>query len=84
MVMLSVLYTNARQVLQVQACKHADVSKSTGLTAWQIKCAKEHANRYSIEELEYMLYMIEKCESGIKTGTMDEDVAVPYVLTHVL
>ena len=84
MVILSVLYNNAKQVLQVQTCSSKDVSKSTGLTAWQIKCAQERINQYTEDELMYMLHLIQKCECGIKSGKIEETVAVEYILVHVL
>ena len=84
LVMLSVLYTNAKQVLQVQSCKSSDVAKSTGLTAWQIKKAREKLNRYSIGELVYMLKLIHSVEKGIKTGRMEEQYAIQYVLVNVM
>ena len=84
MVMLSVLYTNAKAVLQVQACESKDISKSTGLTGWQIKCAKEHTGNYSIGELVNILRMIQELESGIKIGKYDEQIAVDYLLVNIL
>lgn len=87
LVMLSVLYTNAKQVLQVQSCKHSDtaqIGKTTGLTAWQIKKAKEKVGRYSIGELVYMLKLIRSVEKGIKTGRMEDEYAMQYVLVNVL
>lgn len=84
LVLLSVLYTNAKQVLQVQTCTSKDMQKSTGLSAWEIKCAKERAGNYSNDELEYMLRLIHECESGIKSGRVEESVAVEYVLVHIM
>ena len=42
--LLTVLFNNAKAVLQVQDCESKDVSKSTGLTGWQIMNAKKHLN----------------------------------------
>lgn len=84
LVLLSVLYTNAKQVLQVQTCTSADIPKSTGLTAWQVKCAKERVGFYSDDELMYMLRLIQHCETSIKQGKMEEQIAVEYVLVHIM
>lgn len=84
LVMLSVLYTNARALLQVQSYHGSDLAKASGLTGWQIKNAKKHLNRYSDDELMYMLQLIRKAETGIKTGRIEEQFAVPYVLVNVL
>ena len=84
LVMLSVLYNNAKAVLQVQSCKTNDISKTTGLTGWQIKNAKSHMNRYSDAELVRMLKLIQKCESGIKTGRIEEAFVMEYLLVNIL
>lgn len=84
MVLLSVLYNNFKQVLQVQSCKSADISKSTGLTGWQIKCAKEHLNNYSNGEIVRVLRLIQKVESGIKTGKIEDEISIQYVLVNIL
>lgn len=84
MVMLSVLYNNAKAVLQVQTYKGDNLSKGTGLTGWQIKNAKSHVRKYSDKELVHMLQMIQKVESGIKTGQIEDEIAMPYLLVSVL
>lgn len=84
MVMLSVLYNNAKAVLQIQTYKGDNLSKATGLTGWQIKNAKAHVRKYSDKELVHMLQMIQKVESGIKTGQIEDEIAMPYLLVSVL
>lgn len=84
MVMLSVLYTNAKHLLQVQACTNKDIAKTTGLTGWQIRNAKAYVGRYSNNDLIYLLRLIQKCESGIKKGLIDEPVVLEYILVHIL
>lgn len=83
MVMLSVLYTNAKQVLQVQSCNSKDIEKATGLTKWQIKNAKKHLNIFSNRELINIMSMCQKCEKGIKTGEIDEEYSMLYILTNI-
>jgi len=84
MVMLSVLYNNAKAVLQVQSYKGDNLSKATGLTGWQIKNAKPHVRKYSDKELIHMMQMIQKVESGIKTGQIEDEIAMLYLLVSVL
>ncbi|MBO6272772.1 hypothetical protein J6O48_08345 [bacterium] len=84
MVMLSVLYNNAKAVLQVQTYKGNELSKATGLTGWQIKNAKPHVGKYSENELIYILQLCQKLESGIKTGRMEDEFAMQYLLTHIM
>lgn len=84
MVMLSVLYNNAKAVLQVQTYSGDNISKGTGLTGWQIKNVKSHIGKYSEDELIYILRLIQKVESGIKTGRMEDEFAMQYLLTHIM
>ena len=84
MVMLTVLYNNAKAVLQVQTCKTNDISKTTGLTGWQIKNAKSHLHKYTDAELVDMLKLIQECESEIKTGRIEEQFVMQYILARIL
>jgi len=81
---LSVLYTTAKQTLQVQSCESRDIAQATGLTAWQVKCAKERMGKYYIGELVGMLRLIQKIQKDIVTGQMDESMSVEYFLVNVL
>lgn len=84
MVMLSVLYNNAKAVLQVQSYSGSNVSKGTGLTGWQIKNAKKHVGKYRDSELVRMMRIIQQTESGIKTGQIEDEMAMSYLLVQVL
>ena len=84
MVMLSVLYNNAKAVLQVQSYSGSNVSKGTGLTGWQIKNAKKHVGKYRDSELVRMMRIIQQIESGIKTGQIEDEMAMSYLLVRVL
>lgn len=84
MVMLSVLYNNAKAVLQVQTYQGNKITEGTGLTGWQIKNAKPHVGRYSDEELIYIVQLVQKIESGIKTGRMEDEFAMQYLLTRIM
>lgn len=84
MVMLSVLYNNAKAVLQVQTYSGQKITEGTGLTGWQIKNAKPHVGKYSDDELIGILQLVQKIESGIKTGKIEDEFAMQYLLTHIL
>ena len=84
MVILSVLYNNAKQVLQVQACESQDIAKSTGLTAWQVKCAKDKDGYYSNGELVNILRTVQKIQKGIITGQIEDELSVNYLLVNIL
>ena len=80
---LSNLYNNTKQLLQVQTCESNDIAKTTGLTGWQIKNAKECVGRWRPGDLVYLMRLIQKTESGIKSGLIEESVAVEYILTSM-
>lgn len=84
LVMISVLYNNAKALLQVQTCTSSDVGKSTGLSGWQIMNAKKHLGKYRPGELLKIMRLCTECEQGIKTGKIEEQFAVEYILTNVL
>lgn len=84
LMMLSALYNNVKQTLQVQSCKSKDISKVTGLTAWQIRCVEPFRNKYSNGELVRLMKLIRRCEKGIKTGQIESEIAIPYILVNVL
>ena len=83
---LSVLYNGFKQILMVQGLgrDQSEPSKRTGLTPWQVKMAKEKQGHYSIEELVNALKVIRFVEKGIKTGAIDSDVAVEYVIVNIM
>ena len=84
LVILSVLYKNTKQVLQVQACESSDICNSTGLTSWQVRCAKDKCGNYSIGELVNILKLIQKIQKGILTGQIEDSMSVEYLLVNIL
>lgn len=83
---LSVLYSGFKQILMVQGLgrDQSEPCKRTGLTPWQVKMAKEKQGHYSIPELVNALKVIRFVEKGIKTGAIDADVAVEYVIVNIM
>ena len=81
---ISVLYNNMKQMLQVQSCHNSDIAKSTGLTNWQIMQAKDKIGAYSIRELVNALKVIQKTEQAIKTGEIEQDIAIDYIMLNIL
>lgn len=84
MVMLTVLYNNAKAVLQVKNCTGKDVVKSTGLSSWQVMNAKKHLHKRSNRELLDILEICHACQKSIVTGALDEEFVMEYILTSVL
>jgi len=81
---LTNLFNNAKAILQVQTCTSKDIAKTTGLTGWQIMNAKQHLDVYSNTELAGLLKLIQHCEQAVKTGTMEEEFVIDYILVRVL
>lgn len=79
---LTNLYNNTKAVFQVQTCISKDVAKSTGLTSWQIRNAKECVDKFSARDLVVLMRIIQKVERGIKQGKIDEAIAVDYIFTE--
>lgn len=84
LVILNVLYSNTKQVLQVQACESDDICSSTGLSKWQVKCAKDKCGYYSTGELVDILHLIFKLQKGIVSGQIDDSMSVEYLLVSIL
>lgn len=85
LVLLANLYTAIKQVLQVQTLPAGtkDASGATGLTPYQVQCAKAKSGVYSNADLIYFLKVVRSAEKRIKTGEMEESVAVPYTLVNL-
>lgn len=81
---ISVLYNNMKQMLQVQSCHNTDIAKSTGLTNWQIMQAKDKIGAYSVRELVNALKVIQKTEQAIETGEIEQDMAIDYIMLNIL
>lgn len=84
LVMITVLYDNAKAVLQVQSCESKDIAKTTGLLDWQIRNAQKHIGIHKNSELLQLMETLHRCEMGIKKGTVDEKIAVDYILATFL
>ena len=80
---LSNLYTNTKQLLQVQTCTSSDVEKTTGLTNWQIRNARECVGKWRAGDLVFLMRLIQQTERDIKIGNIDEAIAVEYILTSL-
>ena len=71
-------------ILLIQSCKSNDICKTTGLKNNEVYFNKDKTNYYSIGELVRALKIIQKTEEGIKTGLIDEDKSIDYVLCNIL
>lgn len=83
MVLLSNLYSSAKQLLQYQTYKGDNLIQSTGLTPFQVKLASGRTGYYSAGDLVYLMRTVREVERGIKTGEIEEQLAVYYVLVSL-
>lgn len=84
MVMISVLYNNAKATLQVQAYNGNDVGKATGLNYFQIQNAKKHVNKRRNSELIYIMKLCQECQEKIVTGRIEEEYVMDYILGEII
>lgn len=71
-------------MLLIQSCNSNDICKTTGLQYYQVKYNQDKLNYYTIAELINAIRIIQKTEEGIKTGKIDEDISIDYVLCNIL
>lgn len=83
---LSILYNGFKQILMVQGLgkDQSEPVKRTGLTAWQVKMAKEKQGHYSINELIEALKIIRFVEKSIKTGQIEAEIALEYAIVNIM
>ena len=84
MKLLSLLYNNIKIILLIQSCTSNDICKTTGLQNNQVYYNKDKINYYTISELVKALKLIQKTEEGIKTGLIDEEISIDYILCNIL
>lgn len=83
MILLSNLYNSAKQLLQVQSYQgDGKITEATGLTPFQVKLASGRKHIYSNGDLIYLMRLTRNAEKGIKTGEIEEMMAVPYILVN--
>lgn len=81
MVILSVLYNNIKQLLQVQSAKDY---KALGFNGFVLKNILPYRNNYSNGELVKAMKLIRECEKGIKTGQIPDDLSVEYLMVQIM
>lgn len=81
--LITVLYNNFRAVLQIQTCEGTSLSKSTGLTGWQIKNAKPYVDVYSDEKLVSILGILDYAQKAIKTGMISDEFSIQWCLLNI-
>lgn len=86
MMIASILYNGFRNLLAYQGLgsnKQSAVER-TGLSKGDIWRCSKNVGGYSIEEVKRNMLICQNIESGIKTGTVDEDIALEYLVLSCL
>lgn len=86
MMIASILYNGFRNLLTYQGLgsnKQGAVER-TGLSKGDIWRCSKNVGGYSIEEVKRNMLICQNIESGIKTGTVDEDIALEYLVLSCL
>jgi DNA polymerase-3 subunit delta len=84
---ISLLYTQFRNILLIQSYKQSsnqEIATKTGLSTGQIYYMKELTGSFSIETLKDHLISIQQAEVDIKTGRLDQHIALDVLLLSIL
>lgn len=86
MMITTILYTGFRNLLAYQGLgknKQGAVER-TGMTNGEVWRCSKLTGGYTINELKRNMFLCQKVESGIKMGTIDEDIALEYLVLSCL
>ena len=83
---LSILYNTFKHILMVQGLGHdkRNAASRTGLTSWQVNMAMNKLGHYSIPELIRAIETIRLVEKSIKTGQIDANVSLEYLMVNIM
>lgn len=81
---ISVLYTNFKRVLQYQVAESGDICGETGLSAFEVKLAKQTAGAWASADLVYFLKTLQSIEQGIKQGEIEDEKALDLLMVQLL
>lgn len=86
MMISSILYNGFRNLLAYQGVgsNKTGVMEKTGMTKGEIYRCSKLVGGYSIKEIIRNIFICQKVESGIKTGWIDEEIALEYLVLSCL
>ena len=84
MYLFALLHVAAKSLLQIQLCGDKDISKVTGLNQFQVKSNKKYVGTFNNQQLVRLIRMIKYCEESIKNGTIEQDMAVDYLVVNIV
>lgn len=84
LVILLNLFNSTRMTYQLQSYTgNGDISQVTGLKQGQIHACQKRLYRYTNDELISIMKLTQKIESGIKQGTIADEIAIDYLLANI-
>lgn len=86
MMIASILYTGFRNLLAYQGLgsNKQGAMERTGMTKGELYGCTKNVGGYSIAEVKRNMLICQQVESGIKMGTIDEDIALEYLVLSCL
>ena len=86
MMIASILYNGFRNLLAYQGLgsNKQGAMERTGMTKGELYGCTKNVGGYSIEEVKRNMLFCQQVESGIKMGTIDEDIALEYLVLSCL
>lgn len=86
MMIASILYSGFRNLLAYQGLgkNKQGAMERTGLTKGELYGCSKNMGGYSLSEVKRNMLFCQQVESGIKTGLIDEDIALDYLVLHCL
>ena len=86
MMIASILYSEFRNLLAYQGLgkNKQGAMERTGLTKGELYGCSKNIGGYSLSEVKRNMLFCQQVESGIKTGLIDEDIALDYLVLHCL
>lgn len=83
---ITILYNGFRNLLAYQGLgkNKKEAMERTGLTKGEIWGCNKNMGGYNLNELRRNMLLCQKVESGIKMGTIEEDIALDYLVLNCL
>lgn len=81
---LSMLYVGIRNAFLVKSCRNRDISGETGLNYYFVKKIQEYNTYFSPQSLSTKMELIIETINGIKNGTINSKLALPYCLVKLI
>ena len=86
MMIASILYTGFRNLLAYQGLGNnkQGALERTGMTKGELWGCTKNIGGYHLQEVKRNMLACQRVESGIKMGTIDEDIALEYLVLYCL